>query len=455
LKHGANPSRHGRIPKRLLIAAVVLTSTGSPALSQGPSAIAVSEEFRVGYQYHVNCRVNIKGELVLPPEKGQTQPTRVPVAGKSVIKYDERVLELKAATVDRTVRYYHQMDFERQAGKDDQRGSLRKEVRRLVILRHKQYEVPFCPHGPLLWEEIDMVRTDVFTPALKGLLPVARVRPGDSWAADPSAVEELTDLEKITDGRLTCVFKELTTPVSGGQFARIAFQGKIAGIGEDGPARHEIEGYLLFALATNHLSYLTMQGTHHLLDKEGKPTGGRVEGTFVLTRDLTPLSAELADTALKGLKLQPDNENTLLWFVNPEVGVSFLYPRHWHIEGVNSQKRQIGLDEKRGSGMLITIDAPQNAPSIARLQQEARTDLVKQNTKILKLETPRAVAPAIDSFGIDAEIAGRRVYLQYFLVRQKTGYAVVTANLQLPDMVALQKDLDRIVRSLQVTPPAK
>jgi hypothetical protein len=299
-----------------------------------------------------------------------------------------------------------------------------------------------------------MVRTDVFTPALKGLLPVVKVRPGDSWAADPSAALELTDLEKITDGRLTCTFKEQTA-VSGGQFAHIAFQGKVSGVGEDGPARHEMEGYLLFDLGTNHMSYLTMQGTQYLLDRDGKPTGGRIDGTFVVTREPAPASVEVSDAALKGLKLQPDDENTLLWFVNPEVGASFLYPRQWHIGGVNSQKRQIGLDEKRGSGMLISVDAPQNAPTIARLQQEARTDLVKQNTKILKLETPRAVAPGIESFGIDAEIAGRRTYLQYFLVRQKSGYAVLTANLQIPDMVALQKDLDRIVRSLQVMPPAK
>src|SRR5580700_6628150 len=30
--------------------------------AQGPAPIAIAEEFKVGYQYHVNCRVNIKGE---------------------------------------------------------------------------------------------------------------------------------------------------------------------------------------------------------------------------------------------------------------------------------------------------------------------------------------------------------------------------------------------------------
>lgn len=435
----------------LVLAWGVATQT---AQAQEPGPIAISEVFTPGYQYHVTCRVNIKGELILPAEKGQPAPAPIEVKGKSIIKYDERILEMKGGDVDRTVRFYDQMLFERKAGKDDQGGSLRKEVRRLVILRHKQYEVPFCPHGPLLWEEIDMVRTDVFTPALKGLLPAGKVRPGDSWVADPSAVQELTDLESITKGRLTCSFKEVET-VGSRPFARIAFQGTVHGIGEDGPGLHEIEGTLLFDLTSNHLSYLSMQGTHFPLDKAGQRTGGRIEGTFVLTREATPRTTELGDPALKGLKLQPDEHNTLLWFVSPEVGASFVYPRHWHVGGVNGQRRQVGLDEKRGSGVLVTVDAIQNAPTIAKLQQEVQSDLLKQQAKLLKMEQPRKLDNGADTFGVDAMIGGNRVYLQYFLVRQQASYAVVTANLQVQDMVALQKDVERLVRSLVVMPPAK
>ena len=94
------------------------------ASAQGPAPIAIAEEFKVGYQYHVNCRVNIKGELILPAEKKDTTPAAtIAVTGSSVIKYDERVLELKAGAVDRTVRFYDVMNFERKAGKDDQGGS--------------------------------------------------------------------------------------------------------------------------------------------------------------------------------------------------------------------------------------------------------------------------------------------------------------------------------------------
>src|SRR5262249_15401890 len=158
------------------------------------------------------------------------------------------------------------MDFQRKVGEQVQQSSLRPTVRRLVILRHNQFEVPFSPEGPLTWSEIDLVRTDVFTPALAGLLAKDAVKPGDRWQADVVAVKELTDLERIEEGGLTCTFDAMTTVV-GRQQARISFQGSVRGLGEDGSARHQLEGQLYFDLVSNHLSYIHVKGTHYLLNK--------------------------------------------------------------------------------------------------------------------------------------------------------------------------------------------
>src|SRR5206468_1886881 len=116
------------------------------------------------------CQVEITGTLTLPAGK-DAKPTLLKVAGKSTIKYDERILKVAAGKVERTVRYYRQLEFERKVGDEEQRSKLRAEASRLVILRHNQYEVPFCPHGPLMASEIELVRTDVFSPALAGLFP--------------------------------------------------------------------------------------------------------------------------------------------------------------------------------------------------------------------------------------------------------------------------------------------
>src|SRR5207253_1999102 len=142
----------------------------------------------------------LSGSLTLPGEKGQAARS-LAIAGKSAIEYDERILSQAAdGKVKKTLRMYGRMDFERKVGDQLQQNSLRPEVRRLVILRHNHVEVPFAPAGPLTWGEIDLVRTDVFTPALAGLLPERAVQPGATWQAGLYAVQELTDLERVDEG---------------------------------------------------------------------------------------------------------------------------------------------------------------------------------------------------------------------------------------------------------------
>src|SRR5207302_9654634 len=61
---------------------------------------------------------------------------------------------------------FRSIEFQRNIGDREQQQTIRPAVRRLVLLRHNNTEVPFSPDGPLTWGEIDLVRTDVFTPAL-------------------------------------------------------------------------------------------------------------------------------------------------------------------------------------------------------------------------------------------------------------------------------------------------
>src|SRR5262249_40103566 len=162
--------------------------------------------------------------------------------GTSALEYDERVLSLeKDGRVAKTVRYYRQVAFQRKVGPQEQQNTLRPPVRRLVVLRHNQVEVPFSPDGPLTWGEMDLIRPDVFTAALTGLLPAAAVKPGDQWQAAAVAVQELTDLEKIDEGGLSCKLEQLTT-VAQRRHARVSFTGAVRGLGEDGPNRQRLDG---------------------------------------------------------------------------------------------------------------------------------------------------------------------------------------------------------------------
>jgi len=161
-----------------------------PVAARAGEALRLQEVFPAGYQYHVSCRVELAGNLTLPAAKNQTATKSLPVTGSSAIEYDERVLAADTGgPVERTLRLYRRIDFRRKIGDRPQESTIRPAVRRLVLLRHKNQEVPFSPDGPLMWAEIDLVRTDVFTPALAGLLPDKDVKSGEGCPAGKAAIQ--------------------------------------------------------------------------------------------------------------------------------------------------------------------------------------------------------------------------------------------------------------------------
>ena len=168
--------RHSSAGFSLFIGLVGVLLAGGHALAE--ETVRLKELFPADYQYHVSTRVTLSGQLTLPPPEKDKRPVPLSVKGSSAIDYDERVLDAKDDAVARTVRVYRQMEFERKVGDQAQTSTLRPEVRRLVLLREKGFKGPFCPEGPLTPGEIDLIRTDVFTPALTGLLPDGAVKPG-------------------------------------------------------------------------------------------------------------------------------------------------------------------------------------------------------------------------------------------------------------------------------------
>ena len=428
----------------LTLLALALWTTVSPAQEQ----VRLSETLPPGTQYSVSCRVEVNGSLTLPPEKGQAART-LAVNGTSAIDYYERVLTVNdSKQVKTTIRMYRKLDFQRKVGDQVQSSSLRPEVRRLVILRHNQIEVPFSPDGPLTWNEMDLVRTDVFTPALAGLLPTQAVRPRDRWNATSFSVQELTDLDKIEEGTVACQLDQVTT-VNGRRQARITFSGAVRGVGEDGPTRHNLEGFLVFDLETNHVSSLSVRGSQQLLDKEGK-TIGKIEGTFVLTRQPDSCK-DLSDEALRPLKLEPNEDNTLLLYDNRELGVRFLHPRRWRVAGTSG--RQIGVDENSGSGLLLTLGTLKETPSAPQFLQESKAFLEQQKAKVLRVEPVKVMQAAplsIEQFALEVEIGGQRVLMHYVVLRQASGGATIAARVLPKQQQLILQDIEKIARSLRL-----
>lgn len=433
--------------------AALLLGLGSPVALRAQEAVRLHESFAPAAQYHVSTRTDLSGSLQLSPEKGQTAAKPLPVVGTSAIEYDERLLSLSpAGDVDKTVRIYRRIDFQRRVGTEAQQATIRPGVRRLVLLRRGHVGVPFSPDGPLTWGEIDEVRTDVFTPALAGMLPPGSVRPGDSWTAADSAVQELTDLEKIDEGKVQCRLEEITT-LEKRRHARVGFAGTVRGVNEDGPNRQQIEGYFFFDLESNHLGYLSLRGVESLLSKDGKELG-RIEGQFVLTRQARQHASDLNDEALRGVVLEPNDDNTLLLYDNAALGVRLLHPRRWRIVSVHG--RQIAMDESEGSGLLLTLEDTPRLPSGAQFQAESIAYLKQQKGTVREADSLRRVQgppQELEHFALDVELAGKHALMDYHVVRQPAGGALLAARLLPTDLSKRQKEVDAIARSVVVSKP--
>jgi hypothetical protein len=351
----------------------------------------------------------------------------------------------------KTVRAYRDVEFARTVGGAKQDAGIRPSVRRMIVIKAGARKAPFSPDGPLTWGEIDLVRTDVFNPALiPGLLPTAAVKQGQSWKASAAAIAELTDMEKVEDGAITVEFVGIAKP-GGKQLARLKIAGTVRGVNEDGPNQQKLDGTAYFDLQAGILTYLSVKGTKELLDGKGQ-TVGVIEGQFAMTRtSVAKMPADLSDASLRDLDLKPGMENTLLLYDNTDLGVRFLYPRGWRVGAV--QGKQVTLDHARGGGVLFTVEPAARVPTVDEYLKETLGVLEKQKATITDREKPvriRAEPVQLDRFSLDASIGKNKLHLEYAVLKQTDGGVTVAATLPADD-TALRPEVARIVRSLSVT----
>lgn len=436
--------------RHLIAAGIVALQINAASALRAQEAVVLAEKFFSGYEYRVQTRVDLTGDLQVPVEKDKP-PQKVKMTGRSTIDYDERVLPADGKAADqKTIRQYRNIDFRRTVGDQPQESSLRSNVRRLVVMKKAQAKVPFSPDGPLTWNEIDMLRTDIFIPELAGLLPGRAVKPGESWVVRESTIMELTDLEKIDKGSLTAKF-ETEENIGGRRVAHITLSGDLSGINEDGPNRQKIIGRMYFDIRGEYISYLSINGESLMLDKDGATTG-QMAGEYVMVRRMMPRNQQLADGALAQITIEPNADNTLLLYEEPDLGVKLLHPRRWRIGRV--ARGQITLDESNGSGLLITVEPLKRVPSAAEYLRESQAFLEKQKAKIGRMSQPtRLQNPPneVEQFHFDAVLSDQPVVMDYLIVRQPNAGATFAARLLENDRDALMKEVERMARTLTLS----
>jgi hypothetical protein len=436
------------LPLRILTLVALL---GFAPFALAQDAVKFSEKFDGSAPYRVELKVTMTGKLVLPGGKDQPSTT-VALDGSSTVSYDERPLATDEPKTEKVIRAYRSIEFKRTLGDKEQVATIREPVRRMVVLRtEKGKKAPFSPDGPLLWSEIDVVKHDLFAPVLvAGLLPAGEVKPGAKWTAGPGAIAELTDLETVEEGGFAVEFISVVT-LNNRKLAKLGLTGSVKGTSEDGPTRQKIDGTAYFDLEAARLTYLKVNGVHEMLGSDGKAIG-RVDGTFTMTRSESKQFDDIGDAQLAGKDLKPTAENSLLLYDNADLGLKFLYPRRWRV-GV-LQGRQLTLEEPKGGGILLTVEAVNRLPTVEKYQDEVKAFLAKQQAKIAPLTAPIRTPDKpnrIDRFSVDAEMKTGKARLEYAITQGSNGGVMLAARLPAEEAADLKADLDRILKSLEVT----
>jgi hypothetical protein len=413
--------------------------------------VVMREKAEVGTTVEIRTTVTLTGKMGGMDEKGQ-KVTETAIKATGSTHYRERLLELgKVGEPLASVRMWRSATLEKLIDKETQRIVLRPAVRRAVVRHENGHNTVFSPDGPLMVSELDMLRSDPFTPLLRGLLPTGAVKQGDQWPATADATSELTGVNPIQSGGLACTLTEVKSTADGA-VARVRLTGSLTGPTDQGPTRMTVAGHFSFDLDARLITRLVLDGTSEILSGEGGVVG-RLEGRYELDRRLAIDDPKLSDAALAGLELKPTPNNTALLYESADLGVRFQYPRNWEI--TSAKKNLIQLDEETGGRMHVTIDpGPTSTPT--KLRGELLGWLDSQKATVQAAGSPEKVATrgglAAERFSIRATLGQKSKEWNYIVVRASDRAAALAVNLLEERADVLRGDLDSVAQSIEFLP---
>jgi hypothetical protein len=422
---------------------------GGPALQGQDRKITLREQYQSGEQYQVTTTTELSGDFFLPGDTARkVLPRTLRKSGNARSSYDERILAVDANQQPvKTVRRYLTLHALQKIGEDMTTAQLRGAIKHVILQRDGQANVTFSPDGPMLLGEIEQVRTDIFIPRLAALLPGQAVAVGQGWKADPSGVQELTDLQQIQTGELNCTLQKIEQQ-GGRDTAVVQFMGDISGAGPQGPNRQTMQGTYHFDLQANRLVSLRFEVTSRTMDKDGKESGNAT-ASYQLVRNLASDAA--VNTA--GLALEPTEDNTLILVQEPRLALDMLHSRRWVPRPMSD--KQWAIDGPSGSGLTVQFETAANVPEADKIRKDIETALGRTAQGLRAESDPAGWS---DGYTRAQRLAwrgtqnGKEFVFEYFLWKQGPKGAIVAARYFAPEATQAQKDAERMIRSLKLMP---
>jgi hypothetical protein len=232
--------------------------------------------------------------------------------------------------VGQALRYYSAASSEGEVGTERRRRELAADRRLIAARRTADGSLHVSPDGPLTREELELVAEHFDTLCLPALLPGNDVKPGETWALRPEAVQAACLFEGLIKAELTGKLTDVQGNVAG-----FAITGTAEGVEAGAVAKVTVSATGKYDVAAKRITELAWTQTD---DRGQGPASPATEVKATITLKRTPLSAEpkeLGEAARAKLPADgpvPD-ALTLLRYADPAGRYQFVYPRDWHVVG--------------------------------------------------------------------------------------------------------------------------
>jgi hypothetical protein len=365
------PSRKRRFLKenhmsslRTFAALALFSVVGGTARAQ---TVKLEEAPLVDSCCRITLHLDLKGKITFQAEAGKTQTIDHHAVAEH--EYEERVLEAKGASVEKTARVYRVA----RATLAGQARSLRPERGFMVAHRLKDQLIVYSPKGALTVEEMEL--TEHFdTLALPGLLPGKEIKIGETWPVPNNVAQDLCGFDAVEKQDLTGTLQSVQ-----GDLAHITLHGTAKGIDLGAQVSTLIaKCKIIFSIKDRRITALEWTQSDQRQQGPASP-GLSADVTIKLTRTPLTITGELNDIALALMKVPTGAPPTGLInvaYAEPQGKYVMQHGREWQFIGERQGQRVLRLITPRGdwigdATVMLWSGPKMDAAAFKRLLEEA------------------------------------------------------------------------------------
>lgn len=228
------------------LALPALTSAQEPAKAKRANVLQTPRDIdQLATRTRVVMQLSGTLKVADPDPTSKKPPREAEVKAESTVEFDERICLDKQSEVISAARKYLEAGVSSWIKGNASSHQLRSEAMEARLVRHEGNWQQYCPSGPMLQREIDMVRLPINSVVLDQLLPTAPVKAQDSWSPGEKTIGEVFQLDAVHNSSIACRVTKVEEGV-----ASIECNGDIEGTINNVPTKIKVNGNLQAAMAS-------------------------------------------------------------------------------------------------------------------------------------------------------------------------------------------------------------